>query len=124
MQLKDVAICKMCGKEFTFVGKGSGRKPSFCSPECKKKSRTARTTAYLTMRYRADPEFRKRRVKSNSASNKKRREKLKDSELDRIAKTVAAMSDVEEVKAYLAKHMRVKGEFYIGVKEAKDGEQN
>lgn len=122
MRLKDVAICKMCGKEFAFVKKTKGRRPGFCSPECKKKSRTVRTTAYLTMRYRTDPEFRKRRVRSNVASNKKRREKLKDSELDRIAKTVAAMSDVEEVKAYLAKHMWVKGEFYIGVKEEKDGE--
>ncbi len=122
MQLKDVAICKMCGKEFTFVKKRKGRRPGFCSPECKNKSRTARTTTYLTMRYRTDPDFRKQRVKSNSASNKKRREKLKDSELDRIAKTVAAMSNVEEVKVYLAKHMRLKGEFYIGVKEEKDGE--
>ena len=122
MQLKDVAICKMCGKKFTFAKKRKGRRPGFCSPECKNKSRTARTTAYLNMRYRTDPDFRKRRVKSNSASNKKRREKLKDSELDRIANAVATMNDAEEIKAYLAKHMRVKGEFYIGVKETKDGE--
>lgn len=122
MQLKDVAICKMCGKEFTFVGKGSGRKPSFCSPECKRKAHTARTTAYIAKRYRTDPDFRKRRVQQNAASNKKRREESKDSELDRIANEVATMSDAEEIKTYLAKYMRVKSESYAKPKEEKDGE--
>ena len=122
MNSQNIAICKECGKEFSFPKHTKGRRPIFCSPECKRKAHTARTTAYITKRYRTDPDFRKRRVQQNTASNKKRREESKDLELDRIANEVAIMSDAEEIKAYLAKHMRVKGEFYIGVKEEKDGE--
>lgn len=122
MSPQNIAICKECGKEFSFPKHTKGKRPIFCSPECKRKAHTARTTAYIAKRYRTDPDFRKRRVQQNAASNKKRREESKDSELDRIANEVATMSDAKEIKTYLAKYMRVKSEFYAKPKEAKDGE--
>lgn len=103
--------CKICGKEFE-PKRTAGRRPDFCSEECRRKAHTKKTTRYLNERYKNDEEFRKRRIASNIESNRRKREERKEQAMNGLVLEIMNAGSAEEVRKILDKNVRLKSQTY------------
>jgi hypothetical protein len=103
--------CKICGKEFE-PKRTAGRRPDFCSEECRRKAHTKKTTRYLNERYKNDEEFRKRRIASNIESNRRKREERKEQAMNGLVLEIMNAGSAEEVRKILDKNVRLKSHTY------------
>lgn len=103
--------CKICGKEFE-PKRAAGRHPNFCSEECRRKAHTKKTTKYLNERYKNDDEFRKKRIASNAASNRRKREGRKEQAMQELVLQLMQAETPEEIRSILEERVRLKSQTY------------
>lgn len=103
--------CKICGKEFE-PKRTAGRRPDFCSEECRRKAHTKKTTRYLNERYKNDEEFRKRRIASNIESNRRKREERKEQAMQELVADLMLADTSDEVRKILDERVRLKSHTY------------
>lgn len=107
------STCKICGKEFEYeYNGGKGRKPGFCSEECRAKAHTKTNTKSMVKRYHSDEEWRKKRIAQNIASEKRRREERRDKVITEMVAFFASSTDTRAIRKMLEEKTRVKSEWY------------
>lgn len=105
--------CKICGKEFEVKpNKRGGRVSQFCSDECRRKARSKINTKSLTKRYHTDEEWRKKRIASNVAGNRKRREARKEQAMQELVFQLMQAETSEEIRSILEERVRLKSQTY------------
>ena len=103
--------CKVCGKKFEQEVK-RGRVSFYCSDECRKKDRYATNNSKMVERYHSDDEFRERRVKQNTESNRRRREARKEQVMQELVDDIMQAGNATKVRKILEERVRIKSEFY------------
>lgn len=106
-----MAKCIICGKEIKET-MGKGRNKGYCSEECKRKGRVKASTKYLVKRYQTDEEFRKKRIKQNVESNKRRREARKEKVMQELCEELYNAKSSGDIRAILEKKVKLKTELY------------
>lgn len=79
----EMLTCRICGQSFKCDVSGkTGRRPGFCSEECRAEYQKRKRSNYYRERYHSDEEFRKRRIEQTIAlaRSKKEREGEEDGE--------------------------------------------
>lgn len=108
------AICKVCGKEFEYeYNGGKGRKPGFCSEECRAKAHSKINTKCMVKRYKNDEEWRKKRIANNVAGEKRRRAERKEKVITEMVAFFASSTDTRAIRKLLEEKTRVKSECYV-----------
>lgn len=108
------AICKVCGKEFEYeYNGGKGRKPGFCSEECRAKAHSKINTKCMVKRYKNDEEWRKKRIANNVAGEKRRRAERKEKAITDMVAFFASSTDTRAIRKLLEEKTRVKSECYV-----------
>lgn len=108
------AICKVCGREFEYeYNGGKGRKPGFCSEECRAKAHTKINTKCMVKRYKNDEEWRKKRIANNVAGEKRRRAERKEKVITEMVAFFASSTDTRAIRKLLEEKTRVKSEWYV-----------
>lgn len=103
--------CKICGKKFE-VEKSAGRVSQFCSDECRRKARSKTNTKSIVKRYHNDEAFRKKRIASNVAANRKRREARKEQAMQELVLQLMQAETSEEIRSILDERVRIKSQYY------------
>ena len=107
------AICKTCGKEFEYGDKkGKGRKPGFCSEECRAKAHTKSNTRCMVNRYKNDEEWRKKRIQQNVEGERRRRAERKEKVITEMVAFFASSTDTKAIRKMLEAKARIKSECY------------
>lgn len=105
--------CKICGKEFEVEpNKRGGRVSQFCSDECRRKARSKINTKSLIKRYHADEEWRKKRIASNVAGNRRRREERRELAMQQLVFELGQAKDAGEMREILEEKVRIKSQYY------------
>ena len=110
--MSKTAICKVCGKEFEYEP-SRGRKPGFCSEECRAKAHTKTNTKSMVKRYHSDEEWRKKRIANNAAGEKRRRAERKEKVITDMVAFFASSTDTRAIRKLLEEKTRVKSECYV-----------
>lgn len=105
------AVCKVCGKEFEYEP-ARGRKPYFCSEECRIKARSKSNTKSMIKRYNADGEWRKKRIQQNVEGERRRRAERKEKVINDMVAFFASTTDTKAIRRMLEEKTRVKSECY------------
>ena len=104
--------CAVCGKEFKYDMGKRGPVPRYCSDECRRKAHIKTNTKSMTKRYHEDDEWRKKRVRQNAESNRRRREARREQVMQGLINDIMKAKTPEEVRSILEDRVKIKASLY------------
>lgn len=108
-----VGVCAVCGKEFEYEQTRKPRK--FCSDKCSNKYFNKKYSGKSRQaRFDRDPEYKKQFYQKTAERAKKRTEERRQAVLDELSEKLYYAETVDEIRALLEEHVRIKAVYYRG----------